>query len=184
TLFLDEIGDMSPAMQAALLRALEQREVVRVGDTVPRRVDFRLVSATHRDVPAEVREGRFRQDLSFRVAEMTLTIPPLAARGSDVILLAELFLRETERDLGIGPRRIAPAAERALSAHDWPGNVRELKNAVTRTLFHGTALGQAPPSLPGPLVTAKVDLSVPLKDAREQLCEAFEEAYLREALSE
>ena len=132
TLFLDEIGDMPSAMQAALLRALELREVVRVGDTATRPVDFRLVAATHRDLPSEVREGRFRQDLSFRVAEMTLAIPPLAARGPDVLLLAELFLRETERDLGIGSRRIAADAERALGSHDWPGNVRELRATMRR----------------------------------------------------
>ncbi len=193
TLFLDEIGDMSPAMQAALLRALEQREVVRVGDTVPRRVDFRLVSATHRDVPAEVREGRFRQDLSFRVAEMTLTIPPLAARGSDVILLAELFLRETERDLGIGPRRIAPAAERALSAHDWPGNVRELRATMRRAAvladgseIHAYDLGlplpagnahAASPSSPPP----ELDLGLldrPLEDAQRDFVTRYVRAVL------
>jgi DNA-binding NtrC family response regulator len=132
TLFLDEIGDMPAAMQAALLRALELREVVRVGDTVTRKVDFRLVAATHRDLTAEVAAGRFREDLLFRVAEMTLRLPALATRGDDIVVLAELFLRQTEQELGTGPRRIAPDAERALRRHTWPGNVRELRATMRR----------------------------------------------------
>jgi DNA-binding NtrC family response regulator len=132
TLFLDELGDMPAAMQAALLRALELREIVRVGDTVVRKVDFRLVSATHRDLKAEVAAGRFRQDLSFRVAEMTLDLPPLARRGDDVVLLAKLFLEQTERQLGVGTRRLGLDAERALRGYDWPGNVRELRAAIRR----------------------------------------------------
>ena len=132
TLFLDEAGDMPLGMQAALLRVLEQREVVRVGENEPRKVDFRLVAATHKDLDAEVRAGRFREDLLYRLREVTVTLPPLAARGGDVLLLAKLFLRQTERQLGLPAHRLGEAAERALLGHGWPGNVRELRAAIRR----------------------------------------------------
>ncbi|MCB1376723.1 MAG: sigma-54 factor interaction domain-containing protein, partial [Rhodobacteraceae bacterium] len=106
TLFLDELGDMPLAMQAALLRALEERRITRVGDTEPRAVDFRLVAATHKDLEAEVAAGRFRRDLLFRLQEITLTLPSLAERGDDVALLAGLFLRRAEKELGLPARRL------------------------------------------------------------------------------
>src|SRR6185295_11009503 len=101
TLFLDEIGDMPMPMQAALLRVLEQREVKRLGDNLPRTVDFRLVCATHKDLEAEVEAGRFRADLLFRLREVTIEVPSLAARGDDVVLLAHAFLRQAEAQLGL-----------------------------------------------------------------------------------
>ena len=132
TLFLDEVGDMPLAMQAALLRVLEQREVVRLGENTPRAVDFRLVAATHKDLDAEVRAGRFREDLLYRLREFTLVLPPLAERGDDVVLLARLFLRQTEQQLGLPIHRIGPVAIEALRRHRWPGNVRELRSAMRR----------------------------------------------------
>ncbi|MBL9020650.1 MAG: sigma 54-dependent Fis family transcriptional regulator [Myxococcales bacterium] len=183
TLFLDEIGELPLDLQPKLLRALERFEVRRIGSNTPRKVNVRVVAATNRNLAEEVSNKRFREDLYYRLAVVRVVLPPLRERPDDIPLLIHHFTRE----LAERGRQVTPLPERAMKAligQAWPGNVRELKNAVTRTLFHGTALGQAPPSLPGPLVTAKVDLSVPLKDAREQLCEAFEEAYLREALSE
>jgi DNA-binding NtrC family response regulator len=132
TLFLDEIGDMPVAMQAALLRVLQEREVTRVGETRPRPVDVRLVAATHRDLDAEVAAGRFRQDLLFRLREVEVVLPPLRARGDDVALLARLFLHQAERELGIAAHRLAPSAEARLRAHAWPGNVRELRAVMRR----------------------------------------------------
>ncbi|MFT3693634.1 MAG: sigma-54-dependent Fis family transcriptional regulator [Kofleriaceae bacterium] len=132
TLFLDEIGDMPLAMQAALLRVLEQREVKRLGDNVPRPVDFRLICATHRDLEVEVAENRFRADLLFRLREVTLEIPGLADRGDDVVLLAHAFLRQAESQLGLAMHTLTDDAAAALRAHAWPGNVRELKATMRR----------------------------------------------------
>jgi transcriptional regulator with GAF, ATPase, and Fis domain len=132
TLFLDEIGDMPLAMQAALLRVLEQREVKRLGDNLPRAVDFRLICATHKDLDEEVAAGRFRADLVFRLREVTLAIPSLAERGTDIELLAHTFLRQAEAQLGLVIHMLTDDARAALRAHPWPGNVRELKATMRR----------------------------------------------------
>ena len=131
-LFLDEIGDMSLAMQASLLRVLEQREVRRLGELEARPVDFRLVAATHRNLQVEVAEGRFREDLWFRIAEVRVDVPALAARGDDILLLAMMFLRQVEAQLGLPAHELGEAARRALLAHTWPGNVRELRACMRR----------------------------------------------------
>jgi transcriptional regulator with GAF, ATPase, and Fis domain len=151
TLFLDEIGDMPLAMQAALLRVLEQREVKRLGDNVPRAVDFRLVCATHKDLDEEVAAGRFRADLLFRLREVTVAVPPLAARGDDIVLLAHAFLRQAEAQLGLVLHTLTDDAQAALRAHAWPGNVRELKATMRRVavladskLIRAADLGLAP----------------------------------------
>ncbi|MEO7097090.1 MAG: sigma 54-interacting transcriptional regulator, partial [Polyangiales bacterium] len=132
TLFLDEIGDMPMPMQAALLRVLEQREVKRLGDNLPKAVDFRLVCATHKDLEAEVAAGRFRADLLFRLREVTVDVPSLAARGDDIVLLAHAFLRQAEKQLGLAMHTLTDDAQAALKAHPWPGNVRELKSTMRR----------------------------------------------------
>jgi DNA-binding NtrC family response regulator len=132
TLFLDEVGDMPPAMQAALLRVLEEQKVTRLGDTVERPVRFRLIAATHKDLSAEVAAGRFRSDMLFRLRELVITLPPLRERGGDVELLARLFLRQMEHQLGLAPHELGPAALDALGRHRWPGNVRELRAAARR----------------------------------------------------
>jgi DNA-binding NtrC family response regulator len=155
TLFLDEIGDMPLAMQAALLRVLEQREVKRLGDNVPRPVDFRLVCATHRDLEAEVAAGRFRADLLFRLREVTLEIPGLAERDDDIVLLAHAFLRQAEGQLGLALHTLTDDAQAALRAHPWPGNVRELKATMRRVavladskLIRAIDLGFTPSTAP------------------------------------
>ena len=163
TLFLDEIGDMPLAMQAALLRVLEQREVKRLGDNVPRAVDFRLVCATHKDLEVEVAEGRFRADLLFRLREVTIEVPSLAARGEDIVLLAHAFLRQVEQQLGLVLHTLTDDAQAALRAHAWPGNVRELKATMRRVavladsrLIRAADLGLAPrvAGAPAPTSTA------------------------------
>jgi DNA-binding NtrC family response regulator len=153
TLFLDEIGDMPLAMQAALLRVLEQHEVKRLGDNLPRAVDFRLVCATHKDLDAEIEAGRFRADLLFRLREVTVEVPSLAARGDDIILLAHTFLRQAEKQLGLGLHTLTDDAQAALRRHSWPGNVRELKAAMRRIailadskLIRAADLGLGPPA--------------------------------------
>jgi anaerobic nitric oxide reductase transcription regulator len=128
SLFLDEIGDLPPSAQGAILRALQEREVRRVGESVPRRVDVRVIAATNRDLERMVGEERFRQDLFFRLKVATVLLPPLRERGDDVLLLAERFLEaERRRRPGL---RLTAEARRALLAHAWPGNVRELKHVL------------------------------------------------------
>lgn len=151
-LFLDEIGDMPLAMQAALLRVLEQREVRRIGEATARPVDFRLVAATHRDLAALVAAGSFREDLMFRIAEVTIAIPALAARGDDVLLLAQTFLRQTEAQLGLAAHELSDEAIQALRQYGWPGNVRELRACMRRAavLADETTISAADLQLPMP----------------------------------
>lgn len=132
TLFLDEIGEMPLSMQAALLRVLETREVIRVGDTVPRKIDFRVVVATHKSLDAAVAQKMFREDLLFRLREVDVLVPPLRARGDDAVLLAQTFLRTTTTEQGLAPLVLGGEALAAIRAYAWPGNVRELRSTVRR----------------------------------------------------
>jgi two-component system nitrogen regulation response regulator NtrX len=135
TLFLDEIGDMSLAAQAKVLRALEQGVVTRVGSSKPIQVDVRVVAATNKELETEIREGRFREDLYYRLNVVPIDIPPLRERREDIPMLVRHFvdlLEETDR---VTPREIAPAALDRLQSLDWPGNVRELRNTVERLLI-------------------------------------------------
>lgn len=130
TLFLDEIGDISDDVQTALLRVLEGGEIVRIGDTLPRTVDVRVIAATHRDLRARVAAGRFRDDLLYRLRVARVLVPPLRDRRDDIALLVEAFLAEARIATGKAITSVAPAAMRRLSTYDWPGNVRELRSAV------------------------------------------------------
>ncbi|MEZ5964154.1 MAG: sigma-54 dependent transcriptional regulator [Planctomycetota bacterium] len=127
TLFLDEIGEMPAPLQPKLLRVLQSKRILPLGGSAEREVDFRLISATNRDLEAEVAAGRFRKDLYYRMAVIALEVPPLRERAEDVLLLARTFLRR-----GAERKRLAASTERALLAHTWPGNIRELENAVQR----------------------------------------------------
>ncbi len=137
TLFLDEIGDMDLAMQAKLLRVVQEREVMPVGGR-PVPVDVRILSATHRDLRARVAEGRFREDLFYRLGVVPLSLPPLRERLADIVPLAEHFLALAAG--GAAPKRLSAEAAARLLAHPWPGNVRELQNTMQRA----TALVRAP----------------------------------------
>ena len=140
TLFLDEIGDMPAATQVKLLRTLENNEVRRLGENVPRLVDVRVVAATHRDLQSLVAEGRFRGDLYYRLNVVQIEMPPLRERGGDVGLLASYFLDRAARRTGRTMLRFTPEAEMLLGRYDWPGNVRELENAVE----HAVAVSEGP----------------------------------------
>jgi Nif-specific regulatory protein len=137
TLFLDEIGELPPAAQVKLLRVLQEHEITRVGGSETIRVDVRLIVATHRDLAAEVRAGRFRDDLYFRVHVVPIQLPPLRERREDVEPMARLFLDRLSRDVGRSPRDISSGALDRLRAHHWPGNVRELENLMERLLVLG-----------------------------------------------
>jgi two-component system response regulator HydG len=130
TLFLDEVGDMPPPTQIKLLRALEQREITRVGDNKPIKVNVRVVSATNRDLEHMVREGTFREDLYFRLKVVTLDIPPLRERKDDIIPLMDHFRKELAREHGKKVRGFTTSVSRRFLGYDWPGNVRELRNMV------------------------------------------------------
>ena len=135
TLFLDEIGDMPLELQAKLLRVLEEKAVLPVGGTEEKAVDVRVLAATHADLEAQVREGRFRQDLYFRLAGFPVRVPPLRERREDIPLLAQHFVEMFAIEMGVAPPTITPEALTPLVDYAYPGNVRELKNAIERALI-------------------------------------------------
>jgi len=135
TLFFDEIGEMPLVVQAKLLRVLETRMVTPLGSTRPRAVDVRLICATHRDLEAEVRAGRFRQDLFYRLNGVMLQVPPLRERRSEIVLLVELFAKRFATAMGAAPLTFGGQALAALARYPWPGNVRELRNVVENTVL-------------------------------------------------
>jgi DNA-binding NtrC family response regulator len=181
TLFLDEIGDIPLGLQAKLLRALEQREVRRVGGSHPERVDARVVVATHRDLRGEIEAGRFRRDLYYRLNVIPIRIPPLRERPEDIPCIAEAFVA---RAAGAEGRRLAPEALELLAAQPWEGNARELENTLERALLLSDApvLGPAdlrallagPPGAepPAPVtnhVEALAAQGMPLREVENQL---------------
>ncbi len=154
TLFLDEIGEISPPIQVKILRFLQQREFERVGGTQTLQVDVRIVAATNRDLAAEVRAGRFREDLFYRLNVVAVTLPPLRSRKGDIPALVAHFIEKYSATYGKDVSGIAPGTLNALLAHDWPGNVRELENVIERAvvLCQGTQIGadDLPATLRGP----------------------------------
>jgi DNA-binding NtrC family response regulator len=201
TLFLDEIGELPLDLQPKLLRVLDRREVQRIGDSQVRKVDVRVVVATHRDLRKMVGQGLFREDLYFRVSVMAVELPPLRERENDIIGLAELFLDEFRRMNGQAPR-LGEAVKRALLAETWRGNVRQLRNAVERAahLAQGGVieptdlhLGRREQRHP---TTAPVDggsetdregfdpalFEMPFKDGKQTLVDGFERRYFSRLL--
>jgi DNA-binding NtrC family response regulator len=158
TLFLDEIGEISPAVQVKLLRVLQGREFERVGGTQTVKVDVRIVAATHRDLEAEVKAGRFREDLYYRLNVVAVTLPPLRRRKADIPALVSHFIERCNAAHGKAVKGLAPGTLEALMSHDWPGNIRELENAVERAvvLARGEELtaDDLPPVLRGPRPSA------------------------------
>ncbi|MBI1796693.1 MAG: sigma-54-dependent Fis family transcriptional regulator [Candidatus Eisenbacteria bacterium] len=135
TLFLDEIGEMAPQLQSKLLRVLETRSFRRVGGHADVSVDVRIVAATHRDLKQQVADGRFREDLYFRLNVVPIAMPPLRERREDIALLAGHFIARFAAEMGRTPARLDPVALRAMNEYPWPGNVRELKNVIERVLL-------------------------------------------------
>ena len=171
TLFLDEIGELPVDLQPKLLRALEARQIRRVGGSAYLPFDARIVAATHRDLAARTREGTFRQDLYYRLAVLEARVPPLRERRDDIELLVERFLAAWSPPLTV--HDLPPGALSMLRTHEWPGNVRELRNALARlVVFQDTGLTGAADT------TGDAMLALPLRDARQQVIERFERAYL------
>lgn len=135
TLFLDEIGEVPLAMQAKLLRVLQEQEIERVGDTRTRKISVRIIAATNRDLKKEVEAGRFRQDLYYQLSVFPIEIPPLRDRRDDIPPLAAHFVKQSARRMNRPAPRVTQATMNQLTAHEWPGNVRELQNAVERAVI-------------------------------------------------
>ncbi|BCS52223.1 sigma-54 dependent transcriptional regulator [Geobacter sp. SVR] len=184
TLFLDEIGDVSPAVQAKLLRVIQERDFIPVGSTRPKKVDVRFVAATNKDLQREVAEGRFREDLYYRLNVITLNLPPLRERPEDIEPLVRHFLRRFAARMAKDISAIAPDALAALQNYGWPGNVRELENVMERAviLTAGSAITTAviplrgvqsaqtaAPALPMPVQPSAM---VPLEEMERQHIEA------------
>jgi len=152
TIFLDEVGELQPEAQVRLLRVLQEKEIERVGGTEPIKVDIRVIAATHRDLEAVIRDGKFREDLYFRLNVFPITIPPLGERKGDISSLVQHFMQKKSREMGLrGMPTLAPGALERLMAYPWPGNVRELENAVERALILGKGKPLAFNDLPSPL---------------------------------
>jgi two-component system response regulator AtoC len=187
TLFLDEVGDLDLAIQAKLLRALQEREVTRVGAERTERVDVRVVAATNRDLEALVKEGRFRDDLYYRLNVIPLRLPPLRERPGDLPALLDHFVRSFAERLGRPVPMPPPEVLAAAARYPWPGNVRELRNLCERAALMGwdavaPLLGEAA-AAPATLATP-AEFSLPLLDARARLVERFEREYLTRLLKE
>jgi transcriptional regulator with PAS, ATPase and Fis domain len=147
-LFLDEVGEMSPAVQAKVLRVLEQREFLRLGGTKLQRADIRVIAATNRDLMAAIRRAEFREDLYYRLGVFEIALPPLRERPEDIVELADSFLDEIGQIVGRPAAGISPEARDQLTAYHWPGNVRELRNAIERAVILADGSSIRPEHLP------------------------------------
>jgi transcriptional regulator with GAF, ATPase, and Fis domain len=176
TLFLDEIGEMPPALQVKLLRALQERVVVKVGDTKPQSVDIRVLAATNRDLEASIKEATFREDLYYRLNVVNLHLPPLRERGDDIVILAKFLLNKYAAEFDATINGFTPKALDAMKSYDWPGNVRQLENRIKKAivLADKTLIGPDDLDLGGDSRRAVV----PLTQARED----FTRQYILEVL--
>jgi DNA-binding NtrC family response regulator len=188
TIFLDEVSEIPLSMQAKLLRVLQERQIERVGGSQTIEVDVRVVAATNRDLLRLAKDGKFREDLYYRLNVVRIELPPLHERPEDIALLAEHFVQKFSRPAG-SPKQIAPEAMEALLQHRWPGNIRELENAIERACVTARDDVITAESLPPevlkpsrPRYQLSVDLSRPLTEQLLELTSAFEERYLRRAL--
>jgi two-component system NtrC family response regulator len=169
TLFLDEVGDIPLPLQVKLLRFLQERVIERIGGRQPIPVDTRIVCATHQDLDAMTADGRFREDLYYRLAEIVVKIPSLAERSGDSVLLARHFVNRFGRELNPGVQSLSPDAIDAVAAYNWPGNVRELENRIKRAVImaEGKSVTAADLDLPKANAAANDPLPINLRAARE-----------------
>jgi DNA-binding NtrC family response regulator len=188
TLFLDEVGDVPAAMQAKLLRVLQERRFERVGGTESIEVDVRVIAATNRRLPRLVKEGKFREDLYYRLNVVKVELPPLHERPEDIPILAAHFMQKYARP-GQSPKQIVPEAMEVLLRYNWPGNIRELENAIERACVTSRSERILPDNLPPEILSPSrtktsfpVDLSRPLTEQLPAVVADFEERYLRRAL--
>jgi DNA-binding NtrC family response regulator len=162
TLFLDEVADIPLGLQVKFLRAIQEREVVPLGSSRPVKVDVRLIAATNRDLEAEVREGRFRADLFYRLNVVAIPLPPLRERRDDIPLLAEEYIRRYSEAFKVAPKSISAAALSELLGYDWPGNIRELQNVIERCFALGSGDTVDVPDLPPHIRASPDESALPL----------------------
>jgi len=182
TLFLDEIGEMSPAMQAKMLRVMQEGAFYRVGGRVPISVDIRIISATNREISLEVTEGRFREDLYYRLNVVQIRMPSLRERKDDIPLLANHFLSIFKQEKGTPELKISDTAMEKMLEYDWPGNVRELSNAVERAVVMGNDEEIRPEDLPIsalPSQNANMNVGMTLKQAVDRFKKEYIERNLQ-----
>ena len=181
SIFLDEIGETTPAMQVKLLRVIQEREFRRVGGTRDMKVDVRVIAATNKDLEKAIADGSFREDLYYRLHVAVIRLPPLRERGRDALLLARHFLSRYAREYGRGDLQFAPEALTALSAHGWPGNVRELQNAVAQAAALAEANGVVSPALLPESLRRQKRSTGPTEDYRTRV-DAHRRGLITEAL--
>jgi two-component system, NtrC family, nitrogen regulation response regulator NtrX len=182
TLFLDEVGDMSLSAQAKVLRVLQEQTFQRVGAQQTIHVDVRVIAATNKNLESEIAAGRFRSDLYYRLNVIPIDVPPLRARGNDVMLLAEHFLRRFAAETRGPKKKLSAGAASKLKAYHWPGNVRELRNVIERLailLPHDTIVAEDV-QLGAPAAAPQVPQNLPLREARDE----FEKQYILDRLRE
>jgi DNA-binding NtrC family response regulator len=187
TLFLDEIDSMPPAVQAKLLRFLQDKQYRMLGSSAVLQADVRVVAASNRDLRRAAERGQFRQDLFYRLNVLALTLPPLRERAADLPMLAQHFLDLANRESGRHLAGLTPAAMRRLCAHAWPGNVRELRNVLHRAVLLAQGLMVQPADIeldddPPALAGAKDESELSFREAKARTVEAFERHYLEELL--
>jgi len=178
TFFLDEIGETTPATQVKLLRALQHREVIPVGATEAIPVDSRLIAATNRDLDEDIKSGRFRSDLYYRLNVISIYLPPLRQRRDDIPIFAEYFLQRIADQRHEPPKRVDPAALEALQEYQWPGNVRELENALERAVILTPGLQVGLGVLPERVTQRKAEPLVSGRTPANPTMEAVERAYI------
>ncbi len=188
TLFLDEVGDLPPALQVKLLRFLQEGELRPVGGNITRKVDVRIVAATHKDLKSLILEGKFREDLYYRLNVVPLRVPPLRERLGDLPLLAEHLLSRYRHSTSRPELRLSQAALERLSLHSWPGNVRELENVLQRALVFSLGDIEAE-AIEFDFIKKQeqpqeslIDLEIPLRVAKQALVARFERCYIETAL--
>jgi DNA-binding NtrC family response regulator len=180
TLLLDEVGEMPLALQTKLLRVIEDRRVAPLGADRAVEIDVRFIATTNKDLQEEVERGTFRRDLFYRLSVMPVRVPPLRERPADIPPLAEHFLQASMRRTKKAVRAIAPAAMQALCRYAWPGNVRELENVIERAVIvtKTDTIADVERFLTGEAERARVDLTLPFREAKARLVEEFERAYV------
>jgi len=195
TILLDEIGDLTPALQTKLLRVLQEKEIKPLGDSKTRQVDVRIVASTNRDLKQKMEEGTFREDLYYRLNVATLHLPPLRERTSDIPLLVHHFLKKSALELEVPAKKLTPGVMDRFARRAWPGNVRELENAIRSitALVPAPKIGiedlpetiaSGPENTASPFAGFQVNISRPYKDLKEQILEDFTRSYVTTLLEE
>ena len=188
TIFLDEIGDMSPNTQAKVLRVLQEQSFERLGGTETLRVDVRLISATHKDLLKEIKEGNFREDLYYRLKVVEILLPPLRNRREDIIILAENFIQYFSDKHRKNVKSISNDAVKIFTKYSWPGNVRELQNVIESAVVMANAetleISDFPEEISNSDINRSFDYNLPFRDAKKIVVDTFERNFVSRKLAE